>query len=64
MIWNKDVFAISDDKNLLDTAYILDYLSKKSYWAANIPVDVVKKSMRALCVLDCMMIESKSVLQE
>ena len=45
MIWYKDEFVISDDKDMLDTAYIHDYLSKKSYWAENIPMDIVRKSI-------------------
>lgn len=38
-------YLISDDKQKLDIAYIHQYLSKESYWAQNIPLDVVKRSV-------------------
>lgn len=38
-------YLISDDKQKLDIAYIHHYLSKESYWAQNIPLDVVKRSI-------------------
>ncbi len=41
----KDDYTISTDKNNLDLSYIHHYLSKESYWAAGIPVEVVKKSI-------------------
>jgi GNAT superfamily N-acetyltransferase len=45
MIWYRDEFLISDEKDFLNTDYIHDYLSNKSYWAENIPMDIVKKSI-------------------
>ncbi len=45
MEWQKDDFFISTDKQKLDLAYIHQYLSKESYWAANIPFHTVKKSI-------------------
>ncbi len=36
---------ISDDKGLLDVDYVHDYISNKSYWAKNIPIEIVKKSI-------------------
>ncbi|HLK27613.1 MAG TPA: GNAT family N-acetyltransferase [Puia sp.] len=45
MTWNKEGFIISDDKKLLDIEYIHDYLSNKSYWSKNIPIQIVKKSI-------------------
>lgn len=43
MEWTKDDFSISTDINKLDIHYIHHFLSK-SYWAENIPFDVVKRS--------------------
>ena len=45
----KDDFIISTDKTKLDIALIHNYLSKESYWAKNIPVKVVKKSIKGSC---------------
>lgn len=43
-------FFISTNKTLLDVACIHNYLSKESYWAKNIPVAVVEKSIAgAVC---------------
>ncbi len=43
-------FFISTDKSLLDINCIHNYLSKESYWAKNIPVSVVEKSIAgAVC---------------
>lgn len=41
----KEGFEISTDKSKLDIAVIHDYLSNKSYWAKNIPVELVQKSI-------------------
>ena len=45
MTWHKEKFIISDEKHFLDADYIYDYLSNKSYWAENIPMEIVKKSI-------------------
>lgn len=45
MHWKRENFIISTDKTLLDISYIHDYLSTKSYWAQNIPLEVVQKSI-------------------
>jgi GNAT superfamily N-acetyltransferase len=45
MNWYKEEFIISDEKNKLNAEYIHDYLSNKSYWAENIPLATVKKSI-------------------
>lgn len=46
----KDSFIISTNKNKLDVAYIHHYLCNESYWAKNIPVSIVKKSIEgSLC---------------
>ena len=43
-------FLYSTDKTKLNIEYIHNYLSKESYWAKNIPVEIVKKSIEgSLC---------------
>ncbi len=47
---NDNEYEISTDKARLDFAMIHDYLSNRSYWAAGVPLSVVKKSIEsALC---------------
>jgi GNAT superfamily N-acetyltransferase len=41
----KGDYLISDDKLKLDVSLVHNYLSKESYWAQNIPKNVVKKSI-------------------
>lgn len=41
----KEGFEISTDKSKLDSDTIHHYLSKKSYWAKNIPFELVEKSI-------------------
>ncbi len=41
----EDEFDISTDKTQLDLAMIHDFLANRSYWAAGIPLQVVKKSI-------------------
>lgn len=46
----KDHYLISTDKKLLDIEVIHSYLAKQSYWAMNIPKEVVEKSiLHSLC---------------
>ena len=46
----KNEFLISTDPSLLNVEMIHHYLSKESYWAMNIPRDVVKRSIsNSLC---------------
>jgi N-acetylglutamate synthase-like GNAT family acetyltransferase len=45
MNWQKENFIISDEKEKLDAEYIHDYLANKSYWAENIPLETVRKSI-------------------
>jgi GNAT superfamily N-acetyltransferase len=45
MNWYRESFIISDEKEKLHPEYIHGYLSKKSYWAEDIPLDIVKKSI-------------------
>lgn len=45
MNWTRENFIISTDKTRLNIAYIHNYLSIQSYWAENIPLYVVQKSI-------------------
>lgn len=45
MEWQQEKFIISTDKTKLDISYVHQFLSKESYWAANIPLEIVKKSI-------------------
>lgn len=43
-------FIFSDDKQKIDPATVHHYLSTQSYWAQNVPLEVVKKSIEnSLC---------------
>lgn len=43
-------YIISTDKNRLDVPYIHQYLSKESYWAQNIPIEIVHQAIEgSLC---------------
>ncbi len=45
-----DGFSYSTDKSKLNIEYIHHFLSKESYWAKNIPMDIVKASIEgSLC---------------
>lgn len=47
---SKEGYSISTNKHLLDIAVIHQYLSVESYWAKNIPLEVVKRSVEhSLC---------------
>ena len=45
----KNNFIISTDKNKLHVGFIHNYLCNESYWAKNIPVAVVKKTIDGSC---------------
>jgi len=45
----KNDFIISTDKKKLNIQFIHNYLCNESYWAKNIPFDVVKKSIEGSC---------------
>jgi GNAT superfamily N-acetyltransferase len=48
--FTKDDFLISTDKQKLDFAVIHGFLSRESYWALNIPEEVVRRSIEgSLC---------------
>ena len=47
--WIKDGYVVSTDKSKIDVETVHDFLSR-SYWAENIPLDVVRKSIEnSLC---------------
>lgn len=50
-LWENGEFSISTDKEVLNLMMIHQYLSEESYWAKNIPMDIVEKSIQntALC---------------
>ena len=51
MEWQKANFTISTDKSKLDISYIHRFLSEESYWAANIPLKIVEKSItHSICL--------------
>ena len=41
----RDNFLISTDKSKLDIGLIHNYLSKESYWAKGIPLEILKRSI-------------------
>ena len=43
--WNKNDYFISTDISLLDMDYTHHYLCHQSYWAKDVPIDVVKRSI-------------------
>jgi len=48
--WRRDGYTISTDPALLDVGMIHDFLSRRSYWAQEIPLDVVQRSIEhSLC---------------
>jgi GNAT superfamily N-acetyltransferase len=48
---NINGFHFSTDKKLLDVNYIHRFLSERSYWAAGIPIDLVRRSIEnSLCL--------------
>ena len=42
---NINTYLFSTDKNKLQLKVIHDYLSKESYWAQNMPLDLIKESI-------------------
>ena len=58
----KNKFIISTDKSKLNIQFIHNYLSNQSYWAKNIPVNTVKKSINGSCCFGLYINENKNVL--
>jgi GNAT superfamily N-acetyltransferase len=57
----KDDFMISTDKSLLNIEVIKNYLSNESYWARNIPVETVKKSIEGSFCFGLYLNERKNI---
>ena len=55
----KNNFVISTDKNKIHVGFIHDYLCNESYWAKNIPVEVVRKSIDGSCCFGLYKIANK-----
>ena len=50
MEWQRDNFFISTEKSRLDISYIHRFLSQESYWAEQIPMEIVARSVEnSLC---------------
>jgi len=50
MNWQKDDYIISTDKSMINIDVVHHYLSNESYWAEQIPVDIVQRSIdNSLC---------------
>jgi hypothetical protein len=45
----KNNFIISTDKRKFNAGFIHNYLCNESYWAKNIPAEIVKKSIDGSC---------------
>lgn len=51
MEWQKENFIISTDKTKLNIPYIHRFLSEDSYWAANVPIEIVEQSIaHSICL--------------
>ena len=60
----RDPFFISTDKNKLNVPFIHNYLSTETYWAKNIPVNVVEKSIAGSCCFGLYTKENISIAEE
>lgn len=56
-------FIISTDKSKLDVDIIHNYLCNQSYWAKNIPVETVKKSIDGSCCFGLFVNENSTAKQ-
>ncbi len=56
-------FIISTDKSKLDVDMIHNYLCNESYWAKNIPVELVKKSIDGSCCFG-LFVEENFILKQ
>ena len=58
--WRRDEYIISTDASRLDLETVHDFL-KDSYWAADIPIEVVERSVENPLVFGCSAAQSRSV---
>lgn len=56
-------FVISTDKSKLNVAVIHNYLCNESYWAKNIPIEIVKRSIEGSCCFG-LFVKENSILQQ
>ena len=56
-------FCISTDKSKLDIKIIHDYLCNESYWAKNIPVQTVQRSIEGSCCFG-LYLKENSILKQ
>jgi GNAT superfamily N-acetyltransferase len=50
MEWQKNSYIISTDSKWIDREVVYKYLSEESYWAKNIPYDIVSRAIdHSLC---------------
>jgi hypothetical protein len=50
LTWRRGAFLVSTDRTLLDVAAMHDFLANHSYWAADIPLDVLQRAIAgSLC---------------
>lgn len=50
LAWTRGEYLITTDPERVDIAVVHGYLSRESYWAKNIPLDVVERSIdHSLC---------------
>src|SRR5262245_65298999 len=48
--WRRDGYAISTDPTRLDVRVIHEFLAQRSYWAQDIPLELVRRSIEhSLC---------------
>ena len=61
---DKEQYFISTDKNKLNVLFIHNYLSKETYWAKNIPIEIVEKSISGSCCFGLYITENISTAEE
>jgi GNAT superfamily N-acetyltransferase len=60
---HQDNILISTDKSKLQLDIIHDYLSKKSYWAEGIPIEIVQKSIENSMAFGVYLQEDNNLIQ-
>ena len=59
MTWTKDEFTLTTEKAMIDASFVHAFL-RQSYWAENIPLEVVQKSIEgSLCF--CLLHQTKQI---
>ena len=48
--WQQNGYTLTTDERLIDRQVVYEYLNKESYWAQNIPMQIVQRSLdHSLC---------------